>query len=250
MTQPYADQALAHKTVILTRRPKDAAAWVGAFEALGARVVVVPSLSTALLPCDVWRAGMADLAKATCVAFASRQGVEALGQALLSGPWSLPAAAALWAVGPATAEAARALWGREVRLQPPYTAEGLAQGLLAALRPGCDIVVLPGAAQGRTHVAQSLLKAGIAVTSVPLYRTTPIASPRPQPDHAVDYVVFTSPSSVAGWLLGGAHPQGARCISIGPTTSQALVDAGLTVFAQASKPSLAGLLAAILEQKS
>lgn len=193
---------------------------------------------------------MATLSQASCVAFCSRQGVHALQEALRHGPWAIPQVAALWAVGPATQAAAQALCGRFVHAQPPYTAEGMALALLKVLRPGCDNVVLPAALHGRLHVAKRLLQAGIEVLRLPLYQTQPLASARPVLDKDVYYVVFTSPSGVTGWLLGGAHPPQARCISIGPTTSKALEQAGLTVCVQAKTPGTEGLVAAILEQET
>lgn len=242
-------QPLAGRRVVVTRRLEDAAPLTQALQALGAEVLAVPSLTTRFLPASHWQPALAQLEDITCVVFASRLGVEAFARALGKGLWKLPAAAAVWAVGPSTQKWAHRQFQRPIRVPSTHTAEGLAQHLVTSLSPDKDHVLLVGAKQGRTIVREMLQARRIAVTPLALYATTPCAGARVGLAKGYDYVLFTSPSCVTGWLMGGPHPSGSRCISIGPTTSQALRQAGLVVFAQAQTPSVAGLVAAILENE-
>jgi uroporphyrinogen III methyltransferase / synthase len=62
------------------------------------------------------------------------------------------------------------------------------------------------------------------------------------------HVTFTSSSTVRFFLeAGGEVPAGARVVSIGPVTSRAAREHGLTVHAEAERHDIDGLVDAILE---
>ena len=95
-----------------------------------------------------------------------------------------------------------------------------------------------------------------SASAVPRSTTSPSTRPSarsPAPEaieaaQAADYVTFTSSSTVRNLTeaLGGRFPDGARVISIGPVTSEAAREAGLTVHAEAERHDIDGLLEALL----
>lgn len=130
------------------------------------------------------------------------------------------------AIGPATAGA----FGRADVIAELSTQEGL----LAALpeRPGR---VLFAAAEG----ARRLLPEALGADVVVLYRTREL-EPRDWP--ASDLVVLASPSAARAFArLASATP----AATIGPETTRAAREGGVTVAAQAVTSDLEGLLAAV-----
>jgi uroporphyrinogen III methyltransferase/synthase len=64
-----------------------------------------------------------------------------------------------------------------------------------------------------------------------------------------DFVTFTSSSIVRNFVeaAGNGIPEGARIVSIGPVTSQAIRDAGLAVDVEAERHDIDGLVGALLD---
>ena len=131
-------------------------------------------------------------------------------------------------VGRGTADA----WG-EADLVPPEASQ---EGLLDALpRPAGR--VLFAAAEG----ARRLLVDELGADFVPLYRTRPL---RPADLPAGDLAVVASPSAVRALADLGL---GVPVVSIGPHTSAAARELGLTVAAEASSPSVDAVVSAVAE---
>ena len=95
-----------------------------------------------------------------------------------------------------------------------------------------------------------------SASAAPRSTTSPSTRPSarsPTPEaieaaQAADYVTFTSSSTVRNLTeaLGERFPEGARVVSIGPVTSEAAREAGLTVDVEAERHDIDGLLAALL----
>jgi uroporphyrinogen-III synthase len=241
-------RSLQGKHVVLTRAESDAEGLRGRLEALGARVFVVPSIRIAPLPPGpAMEEAVRSLPDTAWVAFASRHGVAVFAGLLRHFGASLPGATRLAAIGPSTA----AMLAEHLRpadlVASRSTGEGLVQSLREVARPDDGVVLLPAAREGRTVLQHELRAAGYRVTHLPIYETVtagpdegPVALP-PQ----VDYVLFTSPSTVTGFLARVGMPSGAVAVSIGPTTSAALRARGLTVTREASQQTLDGLVEAL-----
>jgi uroporphyrinogen-III synthase len=157
------------------------------------------------------------------------------------------------AVGPSTAEALRAL-GLTVEVVPArYVGDSLADALKDRVRG--QRVLLVRAAVARDVVPKALQAAGAAITVVNAYRTV-VPADAVERAKAIfvaellpDAVVFTSGSTVMHLLdvlreAGLALPRQVACVSIGPVTSAALRDVGLTVAAEAETASLDALVKA------
>jgi uroporphyrinogen-III synthase len=153
----------------------------------------------------------------------SRNGADEVARRLAGRPGRIAA------VGPATAASLRA-HGFEVDLVP---ADASQDGLLAELpRPAGR--VLFAAAEG----ARRLLADGLGADFVALYRTREL---RPDAFPEADVVVLASPSAARAYAALG----GAPVVTIGPQTTQAARDAGLLVAAEAERPGVEALTAAV-----
>jgi uroporphyrinogen III methyltransferase/synthase len=84
---------------------------------------------------------------------------------------------------------------------------------------------------------------------VPLYDTVaePLGPEQREALARTDYVTFTSSSTVRFFLEGGgAVPDGARVVSIGPVTSATARQHGLTVDVEAGRHDVDGLVDALV----
>lgn len=115
--------------------------------------------------------------------------------------------------------------------------------MLTLRLPPPAAVLLPTALGAGWPLAQALTAAGLTPLRLPLYATHTVVAQAPMTGGPiVDYIVFTSPSCVRGYLASGHAPGRARVVTLGPSTSAAAQAAGLNVFAQARPASLAGLI--------
>jgi len=260
-----ADRPLAGKTVVVTRPHEQAAALAEPLAALGADVLLVPTIKIVPRPFDAEvAAAVREIGRYGLVVFTSVNGVRVFSDYLDAagvGTAGL-AAATVAAIGPATA-AALAARGVTCAVVPE---DYLAEGLLAALeRDAVDVtgvrVLLPRAREARRVLPETLQARGALVDVLPIYDTEAadgLAVPVARIE-AADYVTFTSSSTARRFaaLLGEAVPArgagrplaerlaGARLCAIGPVTSATLREIGLPVAVEAGVYTVAGLVAAI-----
>jgi uroporphyrinogen-III synthase len=114
-------------------------------------------------------------------------------------------------------------------------------------------ILLARARDGRPELPAGLRKARATVDDVAFYDTVGVTPSPEAVDRmlAGDMVVLTAPSAVGalGDLIGRERANAIRVVSIGPTTSIAARDAGLTVVAESKEQSVDGLVAAILRSR-
>ena len=168
---------------------------------------------------------------------------------------------------------ARALAGAKVCAVGPMTADALrqrgiavdvvaerfvAEGLLEALGTREDVFgtrVLYAAAEGARETLPLGLEAmGADVERVALYRSVPEAASIERlratlAQQPADLVTFTSASAVRSFAeaMGDAVARETAVASIGPATSEAAREAGMTIAIEAPQSTLAGLVAAIVD---
>ena len=115
-------------------------------------------------------------------------------------------------------------------------------------------MLIARAAEARDVLPEALRERGAKVDVVALYRTV-----AEQPDPAAveaaqdaDYVTFTSASTVRNFIdaSGSRLPEGARIVSIGPVTSEAVRQAELTVDVEAERHDPEGLIDALVDDAS
>lgn len=235
---------LAGRRVLVTRALEDAGEWAARLEALGAEPVILPCIRTEPLDDASTRDRLAAAVRdADWLCVTSPRGAEAVAR--LVAP--LPPAVRAAAVGDSTAGAVRRSLGREPFVCRGATSRALGAELLARELAGSATarVVVAAAEGGRTDLEAVLRAGGVTVTRIDVYRTVP-ASPAPAPidlaRERIADVLLASPSAVRGLLNQASFPSNARIFTIGPTTSAAVVAAGLVVAGEASRPDLESLV--------
>jgi uroporphyrinogen-III synthase len=145
------------------------------------------------------------------------------------------------AVGPATADAVRALGDRVAVVAEPATAKGLAAGVLdhpQAPRRGEAVAVVQGSG-ARPALARALTAAGVVPRIAVVYDRSGLGW---RVDGAVDAIVVASPSAVAA--LPDAAASGTIVVAVGPTTAAAARRRGWSV-RQARTPTAAAIVDAL-----
>ena len=246
------------RRVIVTRARAQASALAARLTELGADVVEAPAIAVAPADPAPLRLALAGLGRYEWVVFTSQNAVELAWTALrdAGGDARRLAGLRVGAVGLATA---RALLDRGIAadLVPPRaTAESLAEALCARddVR-GARVLFIK--AQGAGDVLPAMLRtAGAVVDEVVAYRTAADAEGAAAARDAlangtVDAITFTSASTVRFFMdaVGGraAAIGDARVVTMGPITSAAARDAGLTVHAEADSASIDALVATVLD---
>jgi uroporphyrinogen III methyltransferase/synthase len=157
------------------------------------------------------------------------------------------------AVGPATAEAL-AGFGIAADFVPTRSiSEAAVAEWPQPEMSGCS-VLFPQAAAGRELLADALRRMGAEVVRTDAYQTVPETADTEDlllqlRKRSIDAVTFASSSAVQSLvtLLGDNADLLAECriVSIGPTTTRALIDAGFPPNAEAGEHTIAGLAAAV-----
>ena len=240
------------RRVVVTRARAQASGLAAALRALGAEVVELPAIRIVpRLDSQEVRDAVQSIHAYALVCLTSPNGVRLLFDALAAAGRDARALAnaTVAAIGPGTA-AALAERGIRADIVPERSiAEGLVESLRdfeVADRP----VLVARAAEARDVLPEALRERGAKVDVVALYETV-----AEQPDPAAveaareaDYVTFTSSSTVRNFIdaVGGRLPERARIVSIGPVTSEAAREAGLTVDVEADRHDPDGLVEALL----
>ena len=185
------------------------------------------------------------------VAFASVHGVNAFVR-FMERPKALTAKLA--AVGPATARAIRAAFGRSADVMPAsHTGGDLGVALAAAVQPG-ERVLLVQALDARPELLEVLAGAGCDVQTVAAYAT--VEEPPEDLADAIrdaDVIVIASGSAVRSLRTGlGDAAQsalsGKTVVCIGPVTAEEARHAGIPVTLVPQKYSMTGVIEALIER--
>ncbi|MBU1431933.1 hydroxymethylbilane synthase [Myxococcota bacterium] len=231
-----ADQAfkalrpLDGRQLVITRA--ESAPLAAALRALGAQVYLRPALEI------VFQDVMIDAAGVDWVFFSSANGLRGLKRLL-----SLPSTARYAVVGPRTGRALAAE-GLKPEVQ---AAGGCAAGLVddfLALNLPPQRVLWPVGDLADAAAAARLEAAGHTVRREIVYHTRAPAQIEGLEGLARPELIFYSPSAFHHLRAVGI-PEGARLISIGATTSQAIREAGFEVACQAKAPTTASLIEAL-----
>ncbi len=240
------------KRVIVTRARAQASGLARTLRQLGAEVVELPAIRIEpRLDAAEVREAAAAIGVYELICLTSPNGVDLLFEAIAAAGLDSRAlaGATVAAIGPGTA---RALAKRGVLadvVPERFVAEGLIEALGDIDVEGARVLVAR-AAEARDVLPEYFQEQGAEVDVVALYETV-----REQPDEdavaaaqAADYVTFTSSSTVTNLTeaLGERFPGGARIVSIGPVTTEAVIEAGLSVDVEAERHDIDGLLAALL----
>jgi uroporphyrinogen III methyltransferase / synthase len=235
--------AVARPRVLLTRSAEDNAEWAGRLAERGAEPVALACIHCERIDSPALRTKLTAAAtQADWLAFTSRRGVESFA-ALCS---ARPRNARVAVVGAATGDAAHEHLGRVDLVGRGGTAAALGETLVSdgdlARRPH---VLLALAENAGDTLERALTAAGARCTRFDVYRTIPApesATKRAMSALGADNVIFASPTAVRGFVQQVAVDAPVNVYTIGPSTSAAARDAGLSVTAEAREPSLEGIL--------
>jgi uroporphyrinogen III methyltransferase / synthase len=241
--------SLTGKRVILTRAAEQSAEWARVLESRGAEVLLLPAVR--IVPPETWSLldrELLRLEEFDWVLFTSQNAVRFVSERLknlscaLCCDGSSPRVAA---VGQATADAARkAGWAVDC-VAPSQTGEALAHELRESLAG--RRILLPRSDRADDRLPIALEKNGAKVREAVAYLTlAPQSFDRALTDRLhraeVDWIVFASPSAFHNL----AHHMGAKelaalsarvhFLAIGPTTAQALREAGVQLELEATAP--------------
>jgi uroporphyrinogen III methyltransferase / synthase len=223
-------------SVAVTRARAQASGLAARLRELGASVVEAPAIRVRSL--DV---ALPDLGRYDLVCVTSPNGVEELFGRL--GDARALAGVTVAAIGPGTA---RALKERGI-VADVVPSRAVAEGLVEALAD-VDVrrALVVRAREGRDVLPDALRARGASVDVVALYETVAEAVD-PAAVCGVDYVTFTSASTVRFFLDAVGRLDGPRVVSIGPATTAALREAGLEPHVEADPHTPDGLVAALLD---
>jgi uroporphyrinogen III methyltransferase / synthase len=244
------------RRVVVTRARAQASELARRLAALGAEPIELPAIRIEpRLETDEVRRAVEGLHAYALVCLTSPNGVRLLFEAMAARGWDARALAnaSVAAIGAGT-EAALAAHGVIADIVPErFVAEELVEALNRLELRGKPVLIAR-AAEARELLPDALRNRGAKVDVVALYETV-----AEQPDPAVleraqeaDYITFTSSSTVKNFVeaVDGRLPSDARIVSIGPVTSEAARDAGLTVDIEAERHDIDGLVEALLAAAS
>lgn len=256
---------LLGQTIAVTRTRQQASELGEQLESLGADVIEAPTIeifpAADFTPVD---SALNSAAKYDWIIFTSAAGVTAAKERILKigKDARVFGAAKIAAIGAATARAISDELCLQVDLCPKkYVAEALADELTSG--PAGNIAkgkrfLLLRADIARPILAERLTAAGAAeVADVAIYQTRPVSQLSPRLLEAIDnkqlhWITFTSSSTARNLieLLGSDYKtklDGIKLASIGPVTSLALRELGLSPAVQAETYDVNGLVDAIIK---
>jgi uroporphyrinogen III methyltransferase / synthase len=235
--------------VLITRPAEDSSGLATLLRERGANVIEAPAIVIEPLEdsTELDRAirGLA-AGEFAWVVFTSPRAVDAVCERLhrFGLPPRLPAKVA--AVGPATARNLRERTIDADLVADPHTTEALADQFPA----GEGRVLLPRADIAPEGLEDRFREKGWMTVRVDAYRTRyleelPTEAAGALERGAVDVVVFTSSSTVEGFVRMVGERQGADAVAIGPVTAEAARRAGLRVGAVADPHTVDGIVRAL-----
>ncbi len=258
------------RRVVVTRARAQASGLAKALRNLGAEVVELPAIRIEpTIESEEVRSAVERIGDYSLIVLTSPNGVRLLFEAMrnagldaraLGGPKQQQVGeegssaaehcgTTVAAIGPGTARALSRC-GISADIVPErFVAESLVEAL-AEVEVSGKRVLVARAADARDVIPEHLEGRGAEVDVVALYETV-----REEPGaeaieaaQAADYVTFTSSSTVRNLTeaLGERFPANARIVSIGPITSEAVVEAGRKVNIEADPHDIDGLIAALL----
>jgi uroporphyrinogen III methyltransferase/synthase len=262
---------LAGKRIVVTRARAQASGLAKRLRGLGAEVVELPAIRIEpRIESDEVKRAVEQIGEYALIVLTSPNGVRLLFKALQNAGLDARALAApkkqqvgevesgavantgttVAAIGPGTARALSQCGISADVIPERFVAESLVESL-AEVEVTDKRVLVARAAEARDVIPEHLSGRGAEVDVVALYETVR-EQPAPEAVEAAqnaDYVTFTSSSTVGNLTeaLGEGFPNAARIVSIGPVTSEAVVDAGLEVRIEAERHDIDGLVAALLE---
>ena len=244
-------RALEGRTVLVTRAGPRAADLVRALGDAGATAVEL-ALTEQVDPSDggaALRAAAADVGGFAWVVFTSVNAVERLVAALGGNAGGALGTVRVAAVGPATADVARARGLAPDLVASVHSASGLVDTFPVAAGARRR-VLFPAADLAPSTVVEGLGAKGWDVERVEAYRTVALPAPEPARAEALvasDAVVFLAASSVRSFVAWAVAPPPV-VVCIGAATAAAARAAGFSGVVEADAATPEGVVAALVDR--
>jgi uroporphyrinogen III methyltransferase / synthase len=241
------------KKVVVTRARAQASELARRLEALGAEPIELPAIRIEpLIDSEEVRSAVEALHTYALVCVTSPNGARILFEAMAEQGRDARALAnaSVAAIGAGT-EAALAAGGILADIVPErFVAEELVEELDKLELDGKPVLIAR-AAEAREVLPDALRKRGAKVDVVAFYETVaerPGAAALERAKDA-DFITFTSSSTVKNFIEATPNgiPDGAEIVSIGPITSEAIREAGLSVDVETERHDIDGLVEALLD---
>lgn len=228
------DRPLGKQRVIVTRPRKRSRKLADRLEALGAEVILLPSIETKpIKDNEALDEALRNLQEYSWIGFTSAEGADCFFDKLFEKRIDIRSLSGIRfaAIGPATRKAIEKR-GILVELQPEvYTGEALGRLLASRLQPG-EKLLLPRAKMGTEQILGPLKEAEVSYVEVPLYET--VLEREGQTEFNIlpdDIVTFTSASTVKGFvqLMEGMDFSKIHGLCIGEQTAKEALKYGMNV---------------------
>ncbi len=248
---------LENRTIVITRAAEQADEFAAILSNLGAVPVALPVIKIVPLDTPELQNSLREANRYSWIIFTSCNGagifLEKLKHTMSPGDLR----PRICAIGPGTSRRIEEL-GFKVDMVPRiFQAEGVIEEFSGRLSGPAnkESVLIPRASRARELLPESLMRMGVKVNVVPVYRTVfpsgRIAELRRVLEESTpDMITFTSSSTVANFvkLAGRAFDLGRyKYASIGPITSETALKAGLNISATAEESTLESLAEAIAD---
>lgn len=256
--QWFEKKALFGQRIVVTRARQQASVLSQAIEDLGGEPWEFPAIELAppTNPELIVKA-IQQIKRFEWLVFTSVNGVDAFFKELKNQGKDVRdlAGIELVAIGPATQSALENKGLRVTFVPEEYRAEKIIEGLASRVLPG-QSVLLARAEEARDILPESLKALGADVWDVPAYKTVLGQANKEElqallRDKLIQAVTFTSSSTVRNFLQLLDHDrsllEGVKIFSIGPITSATARELGLTVYREAEKYTIKGLVQALVE---
>jgi uroporphyrinogen III methyltransferase/synthase len=238
------------QTIVITRPREQAGSLSALLTSLGAQVVELPTIE--IQPAADWTpldTAISRLESFDWLIFTSVNGVRFFTERLDVSQRDLRGLRArICAIGPATAASLAALHLKTDLMPAQYVAESVVAAFEKIPLEGARIL-LPRAAVARDLIPKQLEKLGARVQVVEAYRTVKPEDMRWPESVNIDWIVFTSSSTVENFYstFGRERLNGVRVASIGPITSSTIKSLGIDVSVQPEEHTTHGLVKAIVQ---
>ena len=256
----FETKPLFGQTVLVTRSRHQASKLSKLLETYGAEVIEQPTIS--INPPDTWEPldkAIEEIGTYDWIIFTSVNGVDAFFKRLWEKGKDTRSLGntKVCVIGPATKEEIES-FGIKVDLEPK---EFVAESVIEAFKSDVELkdkkILLPRAEEARPVLPEELEKEGAVVNEVAVYKTVMEKEFSGEvleriKNKEVDWITFTSSSTVKNFckLVGEETLESVRenckLASIGPVTSQTLIENGLRVSIEAGEYTIPGLVDAIL----
>lgn len=257
----FDSKPLFGKNIVVTRSREQSSKMVAQIAELGGNAIEYPTIKIEPIPENV--AALAErfgsLNAYSHIIFTSTNGVEIFFDALKASGRDTRALGHIHvtAIGSATA-ALLAEQGITADFVPKkYVGEELVDGLMPLLTEASRVLI-PRSKNARIYVVEALRKV-CPVDEFQIYETvrednTDIDVAEMLKNKEIDYITFTSSTTVQYFVekIGDEnveYTKNAKCVSIGPVTSDKMRELGLAVDVQAEVYTIAGMIEAILNME-